>query len=143
MRRQPAQAGAAGSSKEEMGRFKKNKLKGSFGDAGSFLPLVRQVDKSEEEAWTGRRWQEAVFLPLAQAQTLGGLNALRRRYRCNSNSFLGSFEKLLYMDIARTLFVCLYAYCLCGFEGNIGYSTYRRIDRNQSELHHASYVYAF
>ena len=123
MRRQPAQAGAAGSSKEEVGRFKKNKLKGSFGDAGSFLPLVRQVDKSEEEAWTGRRWQEAVFLPLAQAQTLGGLNALRRRYRCNSNSFLGSFEKLLYMDIARTLFVCLYAYCLCGFEGNIGYST--------------------
>ena len=123
MRRQPAQAGAAGSSKEEMGRFKKNKLKGSFGDAGSFLPLVRQVDKSEEEAWTGRRWQEAVFLPLAQAQTLGGLNALRRRYRCNSNSFLGSFEKLLYMDIARTLFVCLYANCLCGFEENIGYST--------------------
>ena len=123
MRRQPAQAGAAGSSKEEVGRFKKNKLKGSFGDAGSFLPLVRQVDKSEEEAWTGRRWQEAVFLPLAQAQTLGGLNALRRRYRCNSNSFLGSFEKLLYMDIARTLFVCLYANCLCGFEENIGYST--------------------
>ena len=118
MRRQPAQAGAAGSSKEEVGRFKKNKLKGSFGDAGSFLPLVRQVDKSEEEAWTGRRWQEAVFLPLAQA-----LNALRRRYRCNSNSFLGSFEKLLYMDIARTLFVCLYANCLCGFEENIGYST--------------------
>ena len=38
------------------------------------------------------------------------------------------------MDIARTLFFCLYAYCLCGFEGNIGYSTYRRIDRNQSEL---------
>ena len=123
MRRQPAQAGAAGSSKEEVGRFKKNKLKGSFGDAGSFLPLVRQVDKSEEEAWTGRRWQEAVFLPLAQAQTLGGLNALRRRYRCNSNSFLGSFEKLLYMDIARTLFVCLYANCLYGFEENIGYST--------------------
>ena len=123
MRRQPAQAGAAGSSKEEVGRFKKNKLKGSFGDAGSFLPLVRQVDKSEEEAWTGRRWQEAVFLPLAQAQTLGGLNALRRRYRCNSNSFLGSFEKLFYMDIARTLFVCLYANCLCGFEENIGYST--------------------
>ena len=123
MRRQPAQAGAAGSSKEEVGRFKKNKSKGSFGDAGSFLPLVRQVDKSEEEAWTGRRWQEAVFLPLAQAQTLGGLNALRRRYRCNSNSFLGSFEKLLYMDIARTLFVCLYANCLCGFEENIGYST--------------------
>ena len=83
MRRQPAQAGAAGSSKEEVGRFKKNKLKGSFGDAGSFLPLVRQVDKSEEEAWTGRRWQEAVFLPLAQAQTLGGLKALRRRYRRN------------------------------------------------------------
>ena len=123
MRRQPAQAGAAGSSKEEVGRFKKKKSKGSFGDAGSFLPLVRQVDKSEEEAWTGRRWQEAVFLPLAQAQTLGGLNALRRRYRCNSNSFLGSFEKLLYMDIARTLFVCLYANCLCGFEENIGYST--------------------
>ena len=123
MNREPAQAGAAGSSKEEVGRFKKNKLKGSFGDAGSFLPLVRQVDKSEEEAWTGRRWQEAVFLPLAQAQTLGGLNALRRRYRCNSNSFLGSFEKLLYMDIARTLFVCLYANCLCGFEENIGYST--------------------
>ena len=123
MRRQPAQAGAAGSSKEEVGRFKKNKSKGSFGDAGSFLPLVRQVDKSEEEAWTGRRWQEAVFLPLAQAQTLGGLNALGRRYRCNSNSFLGSFEKLLYMDIARTLFVCLYANCLCGFEENIGYST--------------------
>ena len=123
MRRQPAQAGAAGSSKEEVGRFKKNKSKGSFGDAGSFLPLVRQVDKSEEEAWTGRRWQEAVFLLLAQAQTLGGLNALRRRYRCNSNSFLGSFEKLLYMDIARTLFVCLYANCLCGFEENIGYST--------------------
>ena len=48
--------------------------------------------------------------------------------------FLGSFEVLLYMDIARTLFFCLYAYCLCGFEGNIGYSTYRRIDRNQSEL---------
>ena len=48
--------------------------------------------------------------------------------------FLGSFEVLLYMDIARSLFVCLYAYCLCGFEGNIGYSTYRRIDRNQSEL---------
>ena len=38
------------------------------------------------------------------------------------------------MDIARTLFFYLYAYCLCGFEGNIGYSTYRRIDRNQSEL---------
>ena len=108
MRRQPAQAGAAGSSKEEVGRFKKNKLKGSFGDAGSFLPLVRQVDKSEEEAWTGRRWQEAVFLPLAQAQTLGGLNALGRRYRCNSNSFLGSLKSCcIWTLLALYLFVCM------------------------------------
>ena len=53
---------------------------------------------------------------------------------CTFIWLLRVFWSAVVYDIARTLFICLYAYCLCGFEGNIGYSTYRRIDRNQSEL---------
>ena len=42
---------------------------------------------------------------------------------CTFIWLLRVFWSAVVYDIARTLFICLYAYCLCGFEGNIEYST--------------------
>ena len=62
MRRQPAQAGAAGSSKEEVGRFKKNKSKGSLSDAGSFPAAPSSLFSflSSDKSTSERRRQSMV-----------------------------------------------------------------------------------